>query len=188
MKKSRKDDVINAANCIMRTDGYSNLSFAQISKNLGVTRENIHHYFKKKELLGLACVESMKEELEKKLSLLTQKDTNAIEKINEYFHNYKWQKEDQEDCPIASFLSEYHLLPQALQTEVKNLCTIEQKYLELILTQGIEEGSMHFTQSVHIEAMMIISQLKGAVGYAKIYNNFPVLCQEVVRRLSKVSE
>ncbi len=73
MKKSRKDDVIKTANCILRKVGYSNLSFSQIATTLEVTRENVHHYFKKKEALGNACLDVMSKDLEEYLENISKK-------------------------------------------------------------------------------------------------------------------
>jgi len=172
MKKSRIDDVINTANCIIRRVGYSNLSFTQIAKTLDVTRENVHHYFKKKELLGNACLDVMAEDLNQKFDSIINSELSSTNKLKEYFKIYKTQQNDKEDCPIVSLLSEYELLPDSMKVQVKKLAKIEQSNMEKILYEGVNTNCFVINRSIEEEAFFTISLLKGAVSYTKIYDNF----------------
>lgn len=183
MKKSRRDDVINTANCIIRKTGYSNLSFSQIASRLNVTRENVHHYFKKKEILGNACLDSMALELSSKFKQIIDSELSSEEKLQTYFKIYKVQQSDKEDCPIVSLLAEYELLPQSMQEQVKNLTSIEQKNMENVLKKGIEDNSFIQIENIEEEAFFIISQLKGAVSYSKIYDNFEKTTRRILHSL-----
>ena len=188
MKKSRRDDVINAANCIIRKTGYSNLSFSQIAKTLDVTRENVHHYFKKKELLGNACLDVMAVELSSKFEEIITSTLSSKEKIESYFKIYKQQQNEREDCPIVSLLAEYDLLPSSMQEQVKKLTFIEQENMEIILKQGQEDHSFNHIKDINQEAFLIVAQLKGAVSYSKIYDNFEKTTQCLVLSLIKNDE
>jgi len=180
MKKSRKDDVIYSANCIIRKAGYSNLSFSQIANTLDITRENVHHYFKKKELLGIACLNSMQNELDDKFQNILKKKIPADKKLQEYFKIYKTQQNEKEDCPIVSLLSEYELLPSSMQEKIKQLIQIEQKNMQIILDEGLKEKIFYFKIDSEKKAKAIISLLKGAVNYSKIYNNFNEMCKYIL--------
>lgn len=183
MKKSRKDDVINSANCIIRKVGYSNLSFTQIAKVLNVTRENVHHYFKKKELLGNACLNVMIEDLNSKFESIINSKLSSLEKLKEYFKIYKTQQNEREDCPIVSLLSEYDILPESMKKQVQQLAFIEQKNMEIILKDGVKEGIFIVNETIEKEAFLIISLLKGAVSYTKIYNNFELTTNSILSSL-----
>ncbi len=183
MKKSRKDDVINTANCIIRKVGYSNLSFTQIAKILDVTRENVHHYFKKKELLGNACLDLMAEDLSGKFELIINSELSSIDKLKEYFKIYKTQQNEKEDCPIVSLLAEYELLPESMKIQVKKLSTIEQSNMEKILEDGVNDNSFSINRNIQDEAFFTISLLKGAVSYTKIYDNFETTTNSLLKSL-----
>jgi TetR/AcrR family transcriptional repressor of nem operon len=172
MKKSRKDDVVKSANCIIRKKGYSNLSFSQIAKELSITRENVHHYFKKKEALGNSCLDVMIKDLEEYLSSVIQKDITALNKLKEYFKIYKTQQSQKEDCPIVSLLNEYELLPDSMKIQVKRLYEIELKYMYKILNDGLINKEFKIKDDVLFKAKLIITQLKGSISYSKLEDNF----------------
>lgn len=185
MKKSRKDDVISSANCIIRKVGYSNLSFSQVAQSLDVTRENVHHYFKKKEALGNACLELMTKDLETYLEEISKKEIKALEKLKEYFKIYKTQQSLKEDCPIVSLLNEYELLPDSMKEQVKKLYEIELKYMEMILKEGLEKEEFFYEEDSNFKAKLLITQLKGAISYVKIEDNFEEMMNYVLRNLIK---
>lgn len=183
MKKSRKDDVINSANCILRKVGYTNLSFSQIAKELEITRENVHHYFKKKEALGNACLELMFKDLDKYLEKVTKKNISAKQKLLEYFLIYKTRQSNKEDCPIVSLLNEYELLPQSMREQVKSLYEIELKYMYEILKEGVEQNEFHIKEDILFKAKLVITQLKGSISYVKIEDNFDEIMSYTINSL-----
>lgn len=183
MKKSRKDDVIKTANCIIRKVGYSNLSFSQIATTLGVTRENVHHYFRKKEALGNACLDAMYDDLGGKFENIVSMDVSANKKLEEYFKIYKTQQDEREDCPIVALLAEYDLLPESMQEQVRKLVNIEHVNMEKILEEGKEKNIFFFKESAQKKALIIITLLKGAVSYSKIYNNFKDVSTSILNEL-----
>ncbi len=183
MKKSRRDDVIKSANCLIRKVGYSNLSFSQIAADLNITRENVHHYFKKKELLGNACLSVMEESLNNKFKEILDSDFSSKEKIQFYFDIYKIHQNEKEDCPIVSLLTEYDLLPISMKTQLENLIVIEQKNMEKILKNGINDKSFSINKSAEEEAFLIISLLKGALSYSKINDNFERTTRTILKYL-----
>lgn len=184
MKKSRKDDVISTANCILRKVGYTNLSFSQIAKELNITRENVHHYFKKKEALGNASLEIMAKDLDTYLQEIVQKDQSAKQKLLEYFNIYKTQQSLKEDCPIVSLLNEYELLPNSMKKQVQDLYAIELKYMFEILKQGFENKEFFIKEDILFKAKLIITQLKGSISYVKIEDNFDEMMNYVLDSLT----
>lgn len=183
MKKSRKDDVIKTANCIIRKVGFSNLSFSQIATTLGVTRENVHHYFRKKESLGNACLDAMYEDLDDKFEKIMILDISADKKLLEYFKIYKTQQDEREDCPIVSLLAEFDLLPISMKEQVKKLVKIEQTNMEKILEEGKANCIFFFNESIETKALMSITLLKGTVSYSKIYDNFKDMSSLILEEL-----
>jgi len=183
MKKSRKEDVINSANCMIRKVGFSNLSFSQISKDIGVTRENVHHYFKKKEDLGNACLSSMALDLEEKFKEIHSLEIDAKEKLEEYFKIYKINQDDREDCPTVQLLNEYDLLPTSMQSQVKVLCDIEIENIEKILEEGIKDKIFIENIQVKDKSKEILTLLKGSVSYTKVFNNFKEISNNIINNL-----
>jgi TetR/AcrR family transcriptional repressor of nem operon len=184
MKKSRKDDVVTTANCIIRKIGYSNLSFSQIAKELNITRENVHHYFKKKESLGNSCLTVMIKDLEEYLNDVTQKDITALKKLKEYFKIYKTQQSLKEDCPIVSLLNEYELLPESIKIQVKELYDIELKYMYEILNEGLNNKEFNIQEDVLFKSKLIITQLKGSISYLKVEDNFDDMISYILHNLN----
>lgn len=183
MKKSRKDGVVKTANCMIRKIGYSNLSFSQIAKDLDVTRENVHHYFKKKEILGNACLEMMFQDLDEYLQNIISQNISSLDKLKEYFSIYKNQQTNKEDCPIVSLLNEYDLLPLSMKNQVQNLYSIELDYMQKILEEGLNNKEFSYIEEPIFKAQLIITQLKGAISYVKLEDNFDEIINHVIHNL-----
>lgn len=186
MKKSRRNDVIILANKMIRKNGYINLSFTNIAKSLGVTRENVHHYFRKKDRLGDACIEVMIKDLRDVFETIQTIEGSAVIKLKAYFTIYKTQQNDREDCPIVNLLNEYELLPKSMQEGVKELTKIELENLEKILQEGKEQEHFIINTNVKLKAAALIATLKGAVGYTKIYDNFSDMTEYVLKDLKVI--
>jgi len=185
MKKSRKDDIKNTAYQMIRENGYVNLSFAQVSKDLGVTRENVHHYFSKKEDLGIACIVDGTEIFTNYFQNLLSQNNSALEKLEEYLKVFKTEYETTEHCLIAQLLSEYTLLPSSMQEKMRKFCDAEILGMEQILKAGIEENIFAFDEEVNEKSHQIIMLLKGAVAYTKIYDNFRKVTRNIIEDLKK---
>jgi len=185
MRKSRKNDIINTANNIIKTYGYSNLSFAQISQIMGVTRANIHHYFSKKEDLGNACIDTLCIDITNLMNNIINDDIDAFNKINQYFTIYKANRDEIESCPVAKLVNEYEILPKSMQDKMKTLCEIEINSLTQIIDRGKENGTFNIDNHVssELKARTIVTLLKGAVSYTKVFNNFNDLTNFVVSDL-----
>jgi AcrR family transcriptional regulator len=183
MKKSRKNDVINSANCIIRKVGFTNLSFSQIAKELNITRENVHHYFKQKESLGNACLEVMIDDLDNYLNKIVKSEKNAESKLQDYLKIYKSQQNLKEDCPIVSLLNEYELLPNSMKEQVKTLYEIELKYMYEILKDGFDKKEFEIRVEILFKAKLIITQLKGSLSYVKLEDNFNEITSYILENL-----
>jgi len=185
MKKSRLNEVIQIANSMIKEEGYSNLSFSKVAKKLDVTRENIHHYFKNKESLGLVCIDTMEEDLNKNFEEILSKDLDARSKLIEYFKFYKTQQNDRVDCPIVYLLTEYNLLPSSMQKGVKVLIDIEINNMINILELGQKSGEFNISMDLEFKANLIMTLLKGSVGYTKVFNNFDDTTKHILEDLTK---
>ena len=185
MKKSRKNDIVNTATTILKTYGYSNLSFAQISQSMGVTRANIHHYFSKKEDLGNACIDKLCEDISTLMDNTIKENTDAFKKINQYFTIYKANRDEIESCPVAKLVNEYEILTNSMQEKMKTLCEIERNSLTKILDIGRNDGLFNIDEQVssELKAQTIVTLLKGAVSYTKVFNNFKDLTNFVLNDL-----
>lgn len=186
MKKSRRNDVIITANEMIRKNGYVNLTFSQIAKKLGITRENVHHYFRQKERLGDACIDVMLDDLSSVFETIHSLDDNAIVKLKAYFSIYKTQQNEREDCPIVNLLNEYELLPKNMQLGVEELAKIEFMNLARIIQEGKEQEHFLIDTSVELKTAALLSLLKGAVGYTKIYDNFQTMTDYILKDLKVI--
>jgi len=185
MKKSRLNEVIQVANSMIKKEGYSNLSFSKVAKELNVTRENIHHYFKNKESLGLVCIDTMEDDLNNNFEEILSKDLDATSKLIEYFKFYKTQQNDRVDCPIVYLLTEYNLLPSTMQKGVEVLIKIEINNMIKILALGQKSGEFNITMDLEFKANLIMTLLKGSVGYTKVFKNFDDTTKHILNDLKK---
>jgi AcrR family transcriptional regulator len=61
-RKRAKNEILNAANSIMRKSGVESVTLASVADELGMTKQALYHYFSSKEALMGALIASLLEE------------------------------------------------------------------------------------------------------------------------------
>ncbi len=69
--------------------------------------------------------------------------------------------------------AEYQTLPQPMRDAVISFFDQNESWLEAVLEQGRDEGSLQFTGSARDAARMIVSGLEGAMLIARPYGDIP---------------
>ena len=65
--KSMKEAILDAAEKRVRHAGYSNMSFRDVAKDVGIKSASVHYHFPTKSDLGTALVERYKDHFSQKL-------------------------------------------------------------------------------------------------------------------------
>ncbi|AXH08945.1 hypothetical protein CP960_04670 [Malaciobacter halophilus] len=94
IKKTSKEEILNKAIMLFKTQGFSNTSMANIADECGLIKGSIYHHFKNKYEIGLEALKYISEYFDKNIfsikdeTLLTkEKLEKIVKKTDEYFLN-----------------------------------------------------------------------------------------------------
>ena len=72
-------------------------------------------------------------------------------------------------CLCGMLAAEYRTLPEPMRDAVVGFFDENEVWLEAVLEQGREQGTLHFTGAARATARMIVSGLEGAMLVARPY-------------------
>jgi TetR/AcrR family transcriptional regulator, transcriptional repressor for nem operon len=96
---------------------------------------------------------------------------SASGKLAAYADLYLQVLRDRKMCLCGMLAAEYQTLPQSMQDAVIKFFDQNESWLEAVLTQGRDEGALHFTGSARDTARMVVSGLEGAMLIARPYGD-----------------
>jgi len=82
--RDTRHELIEAAEVLVRTRGYSGFSFAQLSDVVGIKKASVHHYFKTKDDLARALIAAYDKRFDDDLETIKTKSDDAIDRIQAY--------------------------------------------------------------------------------------------------------
>ncbi|MBF0226447.1 MAG: TetR/AcrR family transcriptional regulator [Desulfobacterales bacterium] len=173
MKKHEKDtkqEILNIAEELILTKGYTNFSYKDISETIGIRRASIHHHYPTKEDLGSAFVQ--KYQIQFKIWCDLTKDKSPKEKFEEFLELYKLLSNNfQKACPIGMLITEYIVLPQKLQIEIKNFFSTIVSWLSDVLEEGKKQKEFKSEINPIVFANIIVILLSGTLKTALVFED-----------------
>ena len=166
---ANRQRIVEAADHLFYSRGYNQTSFSDISDETGIPRGNFYYYFKTKEDILAAVVESRLADFKQLLSHCEESSADPRERLL-HFAQMPMQKEDQVlqyGCPIGTLSSELvkdqdHEISKARLTAVFDLIRdwCEQGFREL----GYQEQARDY-------AMDLLAKMQGMTLIANVYND-----------------
>ena len=145
----RKSEILTLAEELLQTRGYSGFSYADLARELAVSKAAIHHHFATKEDLGLALVEHYQQEL---LDAHRQIDAHAADagQALELLVEAAAEKLVQgcKVCPSGIFEAEQGAVPESLAAAARRLDESMHEWLAGLLTRGRARGELAFVGEV----------------------------------------
>ncbi|WP_299772725.1 TetR/AcrR family transcriptional regulator [uncultured Pseudoteredinibacter sp.] len=180
-KKNRKQEIIQISLELLQTHGYENFSYQDISSALGITKASIHYHFPKKEDLGQALCEAIKQWHEDLFRQLRANDISAHEKLHAFVQALlSYAKGPNKVCPLSSLQADVAKLPMALLPTLQDLDRHELDFISQVLEEGRQNGEFSFPGDANAQASIFVLSLKGALQYSRIHGGewiAPVLQQ-----------
>lgn len=94
IKKTSKEEILNKAISLFKTQGFYNTSMANIADECGLIKGSIYHHFKNKDEIGLDALKYISEYFEKNIFSIKDEALSTKEKLkkivaktDEYFLN-----------------------------------------------------------------------------------------------------
>lgn len=159
-----KDQILDVAEHLLQSKGFTAFSYADISKSTGTTKANIHHHFASKEELGCALIDRYRSRYKRVIEDAELKDLSSREKLNIYFDSYK-ELLDLTDriCYGGTLGASYNALPSSMQSKTDQMVEEHIAWLSNSLAAAKEDGEVYFEGHAHETALMIVAMIQGCL-------------------------
>ncbi|MEM9771933.1 MAG: TetR/AcrR family transcriptional regulator [Cyanobacteria bacterium P01_D01_bin.73] len=162
MEKKTAEQILDVAQEMVRRQGYSAFSYADISKRVGIRKASIHYHFPSKADLVKRLVQRYREMLGRACDRIARSDAPANEQLLEFAHLYRDGLKQDQACLCAMLGADYVVLPEPVQEEVRQFFHQTEQWLATLLQRGCYEQLWQCNPSAEQEAKGLIAMLQGA--------------------------
>ncbi|MCP4343949.1 MAG: TetR/AcrR family transcriptional regulator [Desulfobacterales bacterium] len=167
-EKNTKQQILDVAESLIMTRGYSNFSYKDISEAVGIRKASIHHHYPAKEDMGSAFVQRYRERfIEWHRSI---EDKTCKEKLEEFIRLYIFLSNNYQNiCPVDMLVTEYPVLPEKIRDDIRRLYTDIIKWLATVIDKG--KTQEEFKQGIDSDVMsyIVVMCLSGTLKMARIF-------------------
>jgi TetR/AcrR family transcriptional regulator, transcriptional repressor for nem operon len=161
--------ILDVAERLVQVRGFNGFSYADVAGELAVTKAGLHYHFPGKAELGEALVLRYTERFADELAAIDARTSDAPRKLDAYTGLYGDVLREQRMCLCGMLAAEYETLGGPMRDAVIVFLDENELWLERVLVQGREEGSLSFGGSARETARSIVSGLEGAMLVARPY-------------------
>jgi TetR/AcrR family transcriptional regulator, transcriptional repressor for nem operon len=174
--------VLDVAERLVQVRGYNGFSYADVAAELEITKASLHYHFAGKAELGEALIERYAARFSEALTQIETSPIDAPSKLDAYAKLYADVLRGKRMCLCGMLAAEYRTLPKPMQNAVIRFFDENEAWLEAVLVQGQEQGTLEFAGTPSDAARMIVSALEGAMLVSRPYGD-PARFQATAARL-----
>jgi TetR/AcrR family transcriptional regulator, transcriptional repressor for nem operon len=164
---STRTRILDVAERLVQVRGFNGFSYADIAAELAITKASLHHHFPSKAGLGEALIVRYTERFGDALAAIDAKASAPPAKLDAYAGLYVDVLRQERMCLCGMLAAEYQTLPATVQSAVLAFLDENEDWLERVLEQGREDGSLRFTATARETARSILGGLEGAMLVAR---------------------
>lgn len=181
-----KDNILDIAEKLAQTRGFNGFSYADIAKELNVTKASLHYHYPSKADLGCALIIRYNEVFTRTLHLIDSKESSAQKKLQRYIKLYEEVMRNDRMCLCGMFAAEYATLPRRMQEELRTFFDNNERWLTKVLVSGRRGHELEFKEKPRECAQAFLGALEGAMLVARSYgdsNRFRSAANHVMAKL-----
>jgi len=159
------EQILDLAEMLIQTRGYSAFSYQDISDALGITKASIHYHFASKTDLGIAVVDRYVERFGAALIAIAEDQSrSSMAMLDFYLEPYVgYSNTPDRVCLCGALAGEILALPPELRARVDRFFRAHQTWLSEILTRGVARGEFNLPAPASKVARLVFGALQGAL-------------------------
>lgn len=166
---SKREEIIQLADTLIRQKGYNAFSFYDISDKVGIKTASVHYHFPAKSDLGIAVIEQHIENLNSVIEHYKRK--SHTEKLDKFFGIYANIKKENKVCLVGSLATDFNTLDEKVQQKLKTFSEKMLNWVSSFLEDGRNENLFDFEGEPRTKALMIISNMLAIVQLSRLTND-----------------
>jgi TetR/AcrR family transcriptional regulator, transcriptional repressor for nem operon len=163
--------ILDVAERLVQERGFNGFSYADVARELGVTKAALHYHFPGKAELGEALIERYALRFGEALAVVGDRDIDAADKLRAYAQLYAEVFSDDRMCLCGMLAADYATLPEPMRERVVRFFDDNEVWLAHVLDDGRKAGTLHFQGSARSVARTIVGGLEGAMLVARPYGD-----------------
>jgi TetR/AcrR family transcriptional regulator, transcriptional repressor for nem operon len=163
--------ILDAAERLVQDRGFNGFSYADVARELGITKAALHYHFPSKAELGDALIERYAERFFDALAKVDRARSDAPDKLRSYARLYADVFRDDRMCLCGMLAADYTTLPEPMRARVVRFFDDNEVWLAGVLEEGRKAGSVHFRGSPRGVARTLIGGLEGAMLVSRPYRD-----------------
>jgi TetR/AcrR family transcriptional regulator, transcriptional repressor for nem operon len=182
--------ILDVAERLVQVRGFNGFSYADIARELGMTKASLHYHYPGKAELGEELIARYTERFRAALAAVDVRLVDSRAKLDAFTELYADVLRGRRMCLCGMLAAEYQTLPQTMQAAVLRFFDQSETWLECVLREGKEQGTLLLRTSPRETAQMIVGTLEGAMLVARSYddiNRFQAAASQLVSSLAAVA-
>jgi TetR/AcrR family transcriptional regulator, transcriptional repressor for nem operon len=163
--------ILDAAERLVQERGFNGFSYADVARELGVTKAALHYHFPSKAELGDALIQRYAERFIGALAKMDAARSDAPDKLRAYTMLYADVFRDDRMCLCGMLAANYATLPDPMRARVVRFFDDNEVWLARVLDEGRKAGSIRFRGPARAVARMLIGGLEGAMLVSRPYRD-----------------
>jgi TetR/AcrR family transcriptional repressor of nem operon len=163
--------ILDAAERLVQERGFNGFSYADVARELGVTKAALHYHFSSKAELGDALIDRYAERFLAALAAVDEDGSDALAKLRSYAKLYADVFRDDRMCLCGMLAADYATLPDPMRERVVRFFDDNEVWLSRVLDEGRKAGTLRFEGPARRVARTLIGGLEGAMLVARPYRD-----------------
>jgi TetR/AcrR family transcriptional repressor of nem operon len=174
--------ILDTAERMVALRGFNGFSYADVAKELNITRAALHYHFASKSDLGEALVTRYSRHFTDALTSVEARTPDITERLSQFTGLYLDSLRQGRMCLCGMLAAEQETLPQQMQTAIVKFFRDSEKWLARVLRAGVESHSIEIAGEPAEAARAMISALEGGLLMARLFGDV-VAFQTMASRL-----
>ena len=163
--------ILDVAERLAQSRGFNGFSYADVAAELRLTKAALHYHFAGKAEMGEALISRYSVRFAAALEALDTSAISAPAKLEGYANLYLDVLREKRMCLCGMLAAEYQTLPQRMRDAVIHFFDANEAWLQRVVDQGQQQGTLHVVGSSRETARAIVGGLEGAMLVARPYGD-----------------
>ena len=162
--------ILDSAERFVQSRGFNGFSYADVARELGITKASLHYHFSSKAELGEALIGRYAARFADALEQIDAGGGDAPAKLAAYARIYADVLREKRMCLCGMLAADYDTLPEPMRDAVRRFFEENEAWLTDVIEQGELEGSLQLGDgSAREGAQALVGGLEGALLIARPY-------------------
>ena len=158
-----KEKILAIAQRLIQTRGVNGFSYADIAREVGVSKPSLHHHFPTKADLVARLMAHYTEQLETYLASVSEHQNTTIDKLKAYTALYRHTLDSERICLGGMLSAEALTLDAQMLPLLRRFFDVQRQWLIKVLTEGTSRGELQLVGAIDQHACTLIAALQGAL-------------------------